>query len=455
VSCTSYPVPACWELDTTFAGGCNPATGNCVTRRKVCTPTGCNDVVCNPATNLCEDQPTAGCDGACACSLNPATTSTTCIKYRCDPADLTNCLAPTNTDCSLLEPDTCSTANPCDEITGCTFNDNDCSSVTSSDACHIVVKDPTAVGCCVEKVINCDEGDPCKTYGCDTATGCTAVDACIMDPTNLCLIVGCDQNGCTSTPVVCTAPFCQTTVCNPSTGLCDYTPVDCDDGDACTTDSCDTTTGNCGHVPIVCDDQDVCTVDACDPTTGACQYSAPKSCDDSNTCTIDVCDPVNDCQHTPDDLVCSSADPCVVGFCDLTLGCQTKPAYCPPQQTDTWCLLTICVPYQGCSNESRACNASTLVCEISACNEDTDKCESTPLICGLGVDTGVIVGSVVVSAAVIGGVVAGAVLAVAGLGGGGAVAYFQLAAAGEDSNTANNPLYADPNQSAVNPLYQV
>jgi hypothetical protein len=243
--------------------------------------------------------------------------------------------------------------------------------------------------------------------------------------------------------------------CVPTTGECDYTPVSCDDGDACTTDSCDTTTGGCLNVPIVCDDEDVCTTDSCDPITGSCQFSSPKSCDDNNSCTLDVCDPIRDCLHTPDDLVCASGDPCLIGFCDLTLGCQTKPAVCPAQQTDIYCLLTICVPYEGCANESRACNASSLVCEISSCNEDTDKCESTPLICGLGVDTGVIVGSVVVSAAVIGGVIAGAVLAVAGLGGGGAVAYFQLAAAGEDSNTANNPLYNDPNQAAVNPLYHV
>jgi hypothetical protein len=132
--------------------------------------------------------------------------------------------------------------------------------------------------------------------------------------------------------------LCTDDACDPTTGLCVFTPnVDCDDGDACTDDSCDPATGLCVNTPnFDCDDGDACTDDSCDPATGLCVNTPNFDCDDADACTDDSCDPATGlCVNTPN-FDCDDADVCTDDSCDPATGlCVNVPADpLPPECVD-------------------------------------------------------------------------------------------------------------------------
>jgi hypothetical protein len=436
----------CTPDDLCSTAECNPATGSCVQKKKVCVATACADVVCNGKTGICEEVDTPGCIVGCDCTLP----STTCKKQRCDVG--TTCGTPIDIDCSALAPDYCSIASPCNDTNGCVYTNNDCSTVLPQDDCHVVIRDPTNPECCVQKEKNCDGVDPCKSYKCDISqNGCVETYLCVDDPSNKCVTSTCTSTGCVSNTKQCTPPDpCYSATCDSSTGECNYVLKSCDDKDPCTTDACDAQTGECKYTPIDCNDKNVCTVDSCQ--AGSCAVEI-MDCDDGIDCTVDSCDPVNGCSHKPNDLVCKSTDPCVISICDEKNGCVESAATCP--DTNLWCNIASCVAYQGCVIESRPCGEnSTVPCTFYECDEDKDTCREEALVCGAAIDTTVLVGSVIGTAAIAGIVIAVVILA-AGVTGGTAFAYYQSGADGEASSTANNPLYVDDGNSADNPLHHV
>jgi len=153
--------------------------------------------------------------------------------------------------------------------------------------------------------VSCDDGNPCTKDACNPTTGqCTFSN----------LGGGCnDANACTS------GDAC-------SGGVCQGTPISCDDGNTCTTDACNGAIG-CTHVNNSngCNDGNACTVgDLC--TGGACG-GQPMNCDDGNACTADACSG-GSCAHTP--ISGCGAAKCGDGKCDFSVGetCSTCKADC-------------------------------------------------------------------------------------------------------------------------------
>jgi hypothetical protein len=438
---------ACFDLDNSYAGGCNPATGTCVVTKRVCQPQACADVACSTDVDDCVELPTEGCTPGCLC----VDKSTVCVKQRCLP-DSDVCGPPVTVDCESMRPDYCQIAAPCDETNGCVYTPNDCSTVAPIDACHTVELDPSNPECCIQKEISCDGGNLCKSYSCDpTATGdpCVETDLCLQDPNDKCKLPTCTATGCEIVQTIC-EPInaCYGAYCDPTTGECLFPAVVCDDSDTCTTDSCDTTTGECIFTDIVCNDNDVCTTDAC--SAGDCAFNR-EECDDNIACTVDICDPKTGCSYTPNDEVCKSADPCIVSTCDPKVGCVEKPATCTSE--GLWCEHPVCRSYEGCVTESRPCGEnSTATCVYFSCDEDKDECTEEALVCGAAIDTTLVLSSVLGTAA-LAGIVVAVVIVAAGVGGGTAFAYYQGGIGGGASTTANNPLYVDDGTKQDNPLY--
>jgi hypothetical protein len=164
----------------------------------------------------------------------------------------------------------------------------------------------------------CDDGNPCTTDSCLGEAGCQSVD---LDGGE-CF----DGNPCTI------ADHC-------SAGVCDGSPVDCDDDNPCTDDSCDES-GGCVFVDnlVDCDDGNPCTVaDECQE--GLCSGVA-VSCD---------CQQDEDCAELDDGNVCNGEL-----FCDTAqfpYKCAILPdseVACPnPEGLDSACQQAVCNPDDG------------------------------------------------------------------------------------------------------------
>ncbi len=287
---------------------CDPTTGNsCI---QVVPP-----LVCNPDGNPCTDD---GCDPVLGC--NPPNTA---------PCDDGN---------ACTGPDVCANRACQGELTpvaeACNLGDgNFCNGIEQCDP---------ATGACVAVPLDCDDGNPCTDEICDPLAE-TVVEACVYtDNTAPCD----DGNACTDSDTcgggVCTGTLSPAALtcnagdgdlcngveaCDPLTGACVATPLDCDDGNPCTVDSCNPVLG-CENVAIVggCDDGDACTVgdtcvdgiclgaptpvalscsdgdacngaETCDPGTGLCVAGVPLDCDDGDVCTTDSCDAGSGCAN--------------------------------------------------------------------------------------------------------------------------------------------------------------
>jgi len=145
--------------------------------------------------------------------------------------------------------------------------------------------------------IVCDDGIECTIDILDSEN-CTCTFETIPDYCN-------DDNTCTDDS------------CNPLTG-CEYenNSNSCDDGDACTeNDVC--VNGVCQGTPIVCDNPDQCTVGVCDPATGNCIYipiDDGSPCNDGDPCTFDDVCTAGVCSGTPYD--CNDGKPCTIDICN-------------------------------------------------------------------------------------------------------------------------------------------
>ena len=315
------------------------------------------------------------------------------------------------------------TKDLCKGADGCqyeTLTEGEC---VDNDACTI--GDHCEDGTCKGLPIACDDGNPCTDDFCDGLGGCTAehnmapcddgepctvadqctegeckgyavdcdcqedADCAQLEDGNLCngtLLCNKDKVPylCDVVPgsvVECPADgdtICQTSACDPKTGLCLTEPAHegyaCDDGDACTVgDKC--VSGQCeAGVAVTCADNNPCTDDVCESAVGCvftanqlpcddgnicttpdlcaegeCQGGGALDCDDGNVCTDDSCTPQKGCVHTAneaqcdDDDLCTTGDQCSMGLCMATgtLDCDDNNA----------CTADSCDADKGCDHD--------------------------------------------------------------------------------------------------------
>jgi uncharacterized repeat protein (TIGR01451 family) len=202
--------------------------------------------------------------------------------------------------------------------------------ICSNDAGIGVAEAPVAI--CFAAA-DCDDGNPCTADSCDPTTGlCQSTpvpDGQTCDDGNPCTAGNTCHAGACGTPVVCGGgSVCAPNVCDPATGACVSQPKVCDDGNPCTQDACSPASGLCTFTPMsgtACNDGDPCTTnDVCVviPGTGVPICQGVAACDDGNDCTADHCDAATGaCTSLPiqcDDGNACTADMCVGGTCVTT-----------------------------------------------------------------------------------------------------------------------------------------
>jgi hypothetical protein len=431
--CVNAPVN-CDDDDFCTEDSCDPATGGCMN-----TPVDCND------GDFCTDD---SCDPATGCMHTPVDCDDgdACTDESCDPA--TGCVY---TPIRCGDDNSCTFDN-CDPDTGCVHTPIDCNDM---NACTVDDCAPGLSNCCVPH-----GGPGCDETGCQ-ATVCAADpfccdtewdSICAGEATDLCGDL-CRTNCCVPNGGPgCNDPECQAAVCaadsfccdvewddicagealglcpdlcGGGTGVCTYTPVDCDDGDVCTTNSCDPATG-CMNTPVDCDDGDACTDDSCFAGVGssdccvphdgpgcddgacqaavcridpaccegdgqwgpACAESAaslcadlcsiaecahpPVVCDDGNACTDDSCDPATGCVYTP--IRCGDGDACTDDSCDPATGCVHTPVDCDDMDA---CTVDGCAPgSSNCCEANGGLGCDDRACEAAVCAADAFCCET-------------------------------------------------------------------------------
>jgi hypothetical protein len=226
---------------------------------------------------------------------------------------------------------------------------------------------------------------------CDDLNACTGPDVCADRQCH-------GDPSAAAIQCVASGTVCLPATCDPTSGACVTTTLNCDDLNVCTDDTCDPTADlpvdACVHTPNTagCNDGNACTdVDGCvggkcvgtisagspaatcaaastvcmpqhcDTGTGACVLT-PLTCDDANPCTTDSCDPVNGCVHTQLTGICDDGNACTVGD-----ECVNGACLGAPTATATSC------------NDGNACNG------VETCDAASGACVvGTPLNCDDG-----------------------------------------------------------------------
>ena len=403
-SCTGTPRVCTGSL---LAPGTSCDDSNACTQSESCTAEGqCLGTVLSPGSG-CDDQ--NACTSADSCVESPAGSGNVTCEGTVQPCD---------------DGDPC-TQDACDPASGiCGTAPQNCNdgNVCTLDACNV------AAGGCVhtaqsgscEDGIFCSVSDFCSSGNCQGNAGrdcrdslnCTD-DRCIQNPngsgfcqntpnnflcppSTACLNISCQPfgpapSGCISVPLTgnpCSDNNSCTTgdVCN-NQGLCQGTPINCNDGNACTADSC--TGGSCAHSNISCNDANACTIDTCVPATGCVHQPSTDPCNDGDICTTNDTCSNGSCQGQPstdpcnDGNVCTANDTCNNGICQgqqLTGPCDDGNA-CTTGET---CLAggcrggvpVDCTDFNVCThdlcNTASGCYHFAIICDDgNACTLDT------------------------------------------------------------------------------------
>jgi hypothetical protein len=368
--------------------------------------------VCDSANGgMCDKSPQQTCDATNPCTTGTCRPDFLCVYQNepdgkaCDDHNL--CTGP-----DPVTGGTCTSVADCDACqngvcTGLPTNVTpDCASQTNICTTGVMKCDPTTGTSCVQAVppLTCvADANPCTDDGCDPTLGCNPPNTAPCDDMNACTGPDvCANRECHGDPTaaaqacVLGGTVCAPQACDPGSGACVVSPLNCDDANVCTDDTCNpdaaTPADACVHTPNTagCDDNNACTdgdtcvggkcvgstsaaaqacaasstvcIPAhCDTASGAC-VATPLNCDDANPCTTDVCDPVKACIHTQltglcdDGNACTQGDECVNGAC---LGAPTPAS-------------TTC-------NDGMACNG------IETCDPVSGACVAgTPLNCDDG-----------------------------------------------------------------------
>jgi cysteine-rich repeat protein len=243
----------------------------------------------------CDDGNVTACDGCSpTCRIERCGNGIPECGEECDLGDALNgtpnscCSA----DCTFQVPATCGNGvvdSPCEVCDD--GNRDDC------DGCD----HRCFVEACGNGTPECDE--ECDDFNLDPCDGCSPT--CHIEQCGNGIVEcgeECDEGAQNGQPgSTCLADVCQPgSLCSSqSTGPC----IPCS-GDR----DCDPR-GRCGGVACV---------------DGVCQMS-PLDCDDGNPCTLDTCDPDAGCMHELRDAAevpeCTPSDLCTVATCDAQLGC--------------------------------------------------------------------------------------------------------------------------------------
>ena len=279
--------------------------------------------------------------------------------------------------CSNCTSVNCTAASPCMK-SECDPMTAQCVNTTSTycddmDMCTIDICTPIneTFATCTHTAVSCTTEDPCFPASCDPITGLCIESTLNCDDGNACTVDSCSGGSCVNYAKC--SPFgCYTATCTD--GVCSYPPIDCDDGNPCTEDSCTSYMGGLGvciHTAKNCKGSDPCSLAYCDYTTGQC-VNATLDCDDHNLCTEDVC--FNEtCIHNT--VYCGSFSPCDIAYCDPLIGCTIK-SQC--QTTDLCvtpsCTLNPTTGYAICSFITKQCTSND-PCTPQECNRNTGQCE--------------------------------------------------------------------------------
>jgi hypothetical protein len=252
---------ACTQTDSCQAGAC--VGGNPV----VCDDgNACTDDACNPATGQCvfTNDDTNACSDGNACTQTDSCQAGACVGG--NPV--------------VCDDGKACTDDACNPATGqCVFTNDDTNACSDGNAC--TQTDTCQAGVCVGgNPVVCDDGNACTDDACNPATG-----QCVFtnDDTNTCS----DGNACTQTD------SCANGVCVGGN------PKSCNDGNLCTVDQCNPATGQCMFTPVNCSNGLFCDgLETCNPANGACLPGQPPDCDDRNACTLDSCnETIDSCVH--------------------------------------------------------------------------------------------------------------------------------------------------------------
>ena len=340
----------------------------------------CTQVVCNPASGVCEEMPVEGevpCDDGDQCTLGDM-----CIDGVCSATQAVPCNDDNPCTDELCSPDEgcvyTTNENPCNDGNLCTAGeycqDGECQggamiqcndhNPCTDDAC-------TSVEGCVyqSNTASCDDGNQCTTGdqcvsgtcvpGSQNSCDCLADDDCLAwDDNNAC-------NG----QLMCKNLKCVTDLA---------TVVNCPDLDPadCMVFACDEETGDCLDLPEddykVCDDNSVCTLDdSC--VEGECAGTL-IACDDANPCTADLCNDESGCYHEPSSGSCDDGDPCTSGDFCAAGKCQPGPEDACDKCTGD----EECAPY----DDGNLCNG------LMACVDETCKLKpGSAVVCDTAGDT--------------------------------------------------------------------
>ncbi len=336
---------------------------------------GCTVDSCDATAGACVHAPTSAmcgdglfCNGIEACS--PGTVGA-------DPA--TGCLAgppPVCDDGIACTTDTCDEA--ADSCTNARVDTRcaDANFCNGAERCAPGTPGADALGCVAGTVPVCDDGIPCTTDTCSTAT-----DACASVPNH----TSCSDGA-----------FCDgVEQCVPSAAGADAAGcvpgvlVDCDDGAACTNDVCDEAIDACSNAPrdvlcvdgLYCNGSERCVpADASADVRGCVAGAAIVCAADPYTCTAESCNEAIDaCESLPDHSRCLAGEVCTASTGDPASGCTPGASCLTAADCDD---SDVCTGTESCVGG--ICRPGTrLDCaDVIACTDDTCDptlgCEHTP-----------------------------------------------------------------------------
>ncbi|PRP89627.1 hypothetical protein PROFUN_00891 [Planoprotostelium fungivorum] len=387
----------------TQTGGCSYTNVTCDTSDKCrtnyrCDPKyGCTSEprVC-PASANCTSWSCSSANGSCTPSFQSSSTCKQCNS---------SCVSdPCNTRSCDFSTGTCIVKPTCPDLNLCTR--------------QICTVDSSNKAVCTVDPKNCDSGNPCTPGHCNLSTG-TCVNQTVQDfcdDKSLCTIDTCSVVGGNATchhDITCPSTFCNSTTCEPSTGVCTYTSPNCTSGNLCSPGFCNTTSQACDTTPVLCDDGLDCTDDTCDTANGNCTFT--NNCNDNSICTTDLCSSeTGNCTYLENPIPTNSSNLCQLFYCDRVLGNISTPLACYPSDSCS------CNPAVGCE-------------------------------CKYGLGVGVIAG---ITAGAVAGIAVGGVAGAAILGIGAKKGYDAFMAGSISSGAVvNNPLHVPAGGESINPLY--
>jgi hypothetical protein len=214
----------------------------------------CNGTeTCDSANGgMCNKSPLQQCNADNPCTVGTCRPDFLCVYTNepngkpCDdgnlctgPDPITGGVCPNAEECDKCQDGVCTGAFTNQAPTNCE-DDNVCNGIMACD--------PATGMSCVQigpPLVCAPDGNPCTDDGCDATLGCNPPNTAPCDDGNACTGPDvCANRECHGDPSAAAAAcvggstVCGPQACDPATGACITTPVNCDDMNPCTDDSC-------------------------------------------------------------------------------------------------------------------------------------------------------------------------------------------------------------------------